>query len=184
VEQPVLLLGVGNILLQDEGLGVRAVQHLTARYDLPPQVQALDGGVKGLDLLPYLQGKAAVLVLDAVQSDAAPGTLVRLEGDAIRTALSLKMSMHQIGIQELLAVAQFQGTLPPRVVVWGMEPAALQPGLSLSSAVAAKLDALVEAAVGELREWGLTVVDQAQSDPDTGDGSSTTDHGAARRGES
>jgi hydrogenase maturation protease len=161
VPQPILLIGVGNILLQDEGLGVRAVQHLTRRFRLPPEIEAIDGGVKGLDLLPYLEGKSAVLVLDAVQTDAPPGTLVRLEGDAIRAALSLKMSMHQIGIQELLAVAQFQGTLPPRVVVWGMEPGALEPGLSLSSAVADKLDALVNAAVAELREWGVAIVEAA-----------------------
>ena len=56
VEQDVLVLGLGNILLRDEGIGVRAVERLQAEYDLPPRVRALDGGTMGLDLLPYLSG--------------------------------------------------------------------------------------------------------------------------------
>ncbi|RMF29640.1 MAG: HyaD/HybD family hydrogenase maturation endopeptidase [Chloroflexi bacterium] len=148
-------MGLGNILLRDEGLGVRALERLTARYHLPAEVQAIDGGVMGLDLLPYLEGVTDLLILDAVQTGEPPGTLVRLEGEAIPAALSLKMSMHQIGLQELLAVSRFQGHLPARIVLWGMEPASMEPGLDLSPPVAAQLDALVEAAVQELRDWGI-----------------------------
>ncbi len=155
VQRRTLILGLGNILLQDEGLGVRALERLTARYRLPAEVQAIDGGVMGLDLLPYLEGVTDLLILDAVQTGEPPGTLVRLEGEAIPAALSLKMSMHQIGLQELLAVSRFQGHLPDRIVLWGMEPASLDPGLDLSPIVAARLDALVEAAVQELQDWGI-----------------------------
>jgi len=156
MERRILVLGLGNILLQDEGLGVRAVERLTARYELPPEVQVMDGGVKGLDLLPYLEGVSHLLITDAVQTGQPAGSLVRLEGEAIPAALSLKMSMHQVGLQELLALASFQGTLPERVVLWGLEPATLDWGLELSAPVAAQIDALVDAAVGELRAWGVT----------------------------
>jgi hydrogenase maturation protease len=150
----ILVLGLGNILLTDEGLGVRAVERLAADYDLPANVEVLDGGTLGLDLLPRLEGVEALLLVDAVKAGGQPGDLVRLAGDDIQAALAVKMSVHQVGLQELLAVSAFQGTRPPRVVLWGMEPAALEWGLELSPPVAARLDALVEAISQELRAWG------------------------------
>jgi hydrogenase maturation protease len=155
MNRQILILGLGNILLQDEGLGVRAAERLAARYRLPPDVQLMDGGVMGLDLLPHLEGVSHLLITDAVQTGRPPGSLVRLEGEAIPAALSLKMSMHQVGLQELLALAGFQGTLPERVVLWGLEPASLDWGLELSAPIATQIDALVDAAVGELRAWGV-----------------------------
>jgi hydrogenase maturation protease len=157
VKRRILVLGLGNILLKDEGLGVRAVERLAARYRLPPEVQVMDGGVMGLDLLPHLEGVSHLLITDAVQIGRLPGSLVRLEGEAIPATLSLKMSMHQVGLQELLALAGFQGTLPEQVVLWGLEPASLEWGLELSAPVAAQIDALVDAAVGELRAWGVAL---------------------------
>lgn len=157
MERQILILGLGNILLQDEGLGVRAAERLAARYRLPPEVQVMDGGVMGLDLLPHLEGVTHLLITDAVQTGQPPGSLVRLEGEAIPAALSLKMSMHQVGLQELLALAGFQGTLPEQVVLWGLEPASLDWGLELSAPIAAQIDALVDAAVGELRAWGVVL---------------------------
>ena len=155
MERRILVLGLGNILLQDEGLGVRAVERMAARYRLPPDVQVMDGGVMGLDLLPYLEGISHLLITDAVQTGQPAGSLVRLEGEAIPAALQVKMSMHQVGLQELMALAGFQGTLPEQVVLWGLEPASLEWGLELSAPIAAQIDALVDAAVGELRAWGV-----------------------------
>jgi len=157
MERQILILGLGNILLQDEGLGVRAVERLATRYRLPPEVQVMDGGVMGLDLLPYLVGVSHLLITDAVQTGRPPGSLVRLEGDAIPAALSLKMSMHQVGLQELLALASFQGTLPEQVVLWGLEPGSLEWGLELSTPIAAQIDALVDAAASELHAWGVAL---------------------------
>jgi hydrogenase maturation protease len=153
----VLILGLGNILLQDEGLGVRTVEMLTTGYRLPPEVQTLDGGVMGLDLLPYFDGVTDLLILDAVQAGQSAGTLLRLEGDAIPAALSAKMSMHQVSLQELLALASFQGILPTHVVLLGLEPASLDWGLGLTPVVASRLDLLVAAAVSELQSWGLSL---------------------------
>ena len=155
MERRILVLGLGNILLQDEGLGVRAVERMAARYRLPPDVQVMDGGVMGLDLLPYLEGISHLLITDAVQTGQPAGSLVRLEGEAIPAALQVKMSMHQVGLQELMALAGFQGTLPEQVVLWGLEPASLEWGLELSAPIAAQIDALVDAAMGQLRAWGV-----------------------------
>lgn len=158
MQPAMVLLGLGNTLFGDEGLGIRALERLLERYRLPPEVAALDGGVLGLELLAHVEGATHLLVIDAVQTGRAPGTLVRLEGEDIQAVLALKLSMHQVGFQEVLAMSALRGTTPPRLVVWGMEPATLETGLDLSETVAARLDHLVEAVVGELRRWGLTPV--------------------------
>ena len=153
-----LVLGLGNIILRDEGLGVRACEQLLEQYTLPEGVDALDGGTLGLHLLPYLDGVRDLLIIDAVRAEAPPGTLIRLEGDAIPAALAHKMSMHQFGLSELLAVGRLQGILPQRMVLWGMVPTVMEPGLDLTEAVAASLTSLVEAVVSELASWGVPPV--------------------------
>ncbi len=153
----ILLLGLGNILLQDEGLGVRALERLCARYQLPTEVHPLDGGTLGLDLLPYLEQASHLLIIDAVHIGQSPAGLVRLEGEQMLPALTKKLSAHQVGLRELLAVSQLRNTLPPRLVLWGMEPAGLDWGLDLTPPVAAALDGLVTAVVQELRHWGTSV---------------------------
>ncbi len=152
-----LVLGLGNLLLQDEGLGVRALERLTAHYRLPSEVEAMDGGTMGLDLLPYLDPDMQLLILDAVEAAQPPGRLVRLEGEAIQAALSLKVSMHQVGLQELLALSELGGTRPSRIVVWGMQPASLGWGLDLSPPVTAQLDNLVCSVARELCGWGVAI---------------------------
>ena len=150
----ILVLGLGNILLRDEGLGVHAVERLAAAYYLPENVEVIDGGTLGLDLLPRLTGVDALLLVDAVKAGQPPGTLVRLAGDRIQAALAVKMSVHQVGLQELLAVSAFQGSLPPRVILLGLEPSAIEWGLELSPPIAVGMAALVAAMVQELQTWG------------------------------
>jgi hydrogenase maturation protease len=154
----ILVLGLGNIILRDEGLGVRACERLLERYTLAETVDALDGGTLGLHLLPYLDGVRDLLIIDAVRADEPPGSLVRLEGDAIPAALAHKMSMHQFGLAELLAVGSLQGSLPQRIVLWGMVPTVMEPGLDLTEPVAANLEALVDAVANELAAWGAPPV--------------------------
>jgi hydrogenase maturation protease len=157
VQPHILLMGVGNLLLQDEGLGVRALECLLAGYQLPGEVQAVDGGTMGLDLLPYLQGATDTLIIDAVETGKPAGTLARLEGDEITSALSMKVSIHQIGLQEVLAVSRLHDSAPKRLVIWGMQPDTFGWGTDLSPAVAANLACLAEAVVEELRSWGVNV---------------------------
>lgn len=152
-----LVLGLGNLILRDEGLGVQACERLLARYELPAGVDVLDGGTLGLHLLPALEGVRNLLILDAVRADEPPGALIRLEGEAIPAALAHKVSMHQFGLAELLAVGGLLGEVPRRIVLWGMVPALIEPGLELTDLVSARLDALVDAAAGELVAWGMAV---------------------------
>ncbi len=151
----VLILGLGNTLMRDEGIGVKVLHCLDAEYTWPEQVTLLDGGVMGLELLPHMEAADAVLLLDAVRTGAPSGTMVRLEGAEIPAVVALKISMHQIGLQETLAMCRFRDTTPERLVLLGVVPASLEMGLTLSPKVAAEARPLVEAAVHELAAWGI-----------------------------
>jgi hydrogenase maturation protease len=155
-----LILGVGNLLLSDEGVGLRVLERLAATYDLPEGVQTLDGGTLGLDLLYYLEGADGrpvenLLIIDAVEMGKEPGTLLRLEGDEVPAFLSVKVSPHQIGIPDMLFAAKLKNLYPRNVVLWGVQPGVLDAGLDLSPPVAACVDVLVSKAVEELARWGV-----------------------------
>lgn len=151
----ILLLGLGNLLLQDDGLGIRALELLQDRYDLPEEVDCIDGGVLGLELMAHVEGRTHLLAIDAVQTNQAAGTLVRLEGDEIPKGLTIKLSMHQVSFADILALSTLRRTLPPRLVVWGIVPSCLESGVGLSPLVANQLENLVESVMGELHQWGI-----------------------------
>lgn len=149
-----LILGVGNILLSDEGVGVHVVRRLQEVAQLPEEVQVLDGGTKGMDLLPYLEGVSRLIIVDAMETGGPPGTIVRLAGDQVPVYLSRKMSPHEIGLPDMLFAAKLQDLYPEEVVIWGVQPATTEVGLELSPPVAAKMDLLVEKVLAELgRRW-------------------------------
>ena len=149
-----LILGVGNLLLSDEGVGVRVIERIEATYELPDGVQTLDGGTLGLDLLYYLEGIENLLIVDAVEMDKTPGTLLRMEGDEVPAFLSIKMSPHQVGISDMLFAAKLKDLYPPNVVLWGIQPASFEIGLELSPVVAAQMDVMVRNVVEQLERWG------------------------------
>ena len=161
-----LVLGLGNILLGDEGLGVRVVERLLEQYEFPEGVRVMDGGTLGLDLLPYVEEASRLLVIDAVQAGKPPGTLVRLEGHEVPVFLDAsKVSPHQEGLQDLLAVAMLKGYLPEEVVFWGAQIESLGVGLELSEAVAAQVDGLGGKVLEELARWGVEAKRKAGHHP-------------------
>ena len=151
----VLVMGIGNLIMTDDGIGIRAVQLLEERYRFPAEVTVLDGGTLGLELLPKLEGVAKLLVVDAIETGKPPGTLVRLSGDDVPFALETKVSPHQMGLKDLLAVASLQGCLPGELVLLGIQPQRVAMGIELSPAVAEQLEPLVARIVKELEQWGL-----------------------------
>jgi len=153
----ILVLGLGNALMQDEGLGVHALRRLLSSYCFPEYVELLDGGTMGLALLPYVAETTDLLILDCVHAAHAPGTLVRLEGPDIHKALSLKMSIHQVGLQDLLTANSLAGTSPENIVVWGIQPGSVDWGVELTPVVEGSVDRLLQAVVQELRAWGVCV---------------------------
>ncbi|WP_088289941.1 hydrogenase maturation protease [Kineosporia sp. A_224] len=167
--EPFLVLGVGNELFTDEGLGCVAATRVAERVAAEgiEGVAVADGSTLGLGLLPALADRRCVLLLDAVLSAGSrPGDVLVLEGDDVPITRQLTMSAHQIGVSEALSAAQFAGCCPPVVVAAGIVPAVLETGYGLSPAVEASMDALVEAALVILRRWA--VGGNATSDPAAG----------------
>jgi hydrogenase maturation protease len=151
----ILVLGIGNLVMTDDGIGVRVVQLIEERYRFPGQVTVLDGGTLGLDLLPRIEAVQRLLIVDAVDTGAPPGTLVRLTGAEIPQALETRLSPHQMGLKDLLTVGPLLGHSPGETVLWGVQPESIQMALRLSASVAAQLEPMVEKVLEELAIWGV-----------------------------
>jgi|WetSurMetagenome_2_1015567.scaffolds.fasta_scaffold152636_2 hydrogenase maturation protease len=152
--KPITVLGVGNLLRTDEGVGVHAVRALEVRHreDLP-DAEFLDGGTLGLNLLPFIEEAQSLLILDAVDCGSPPGSVIELGGDSIPQYAGIKLSEHQVTLQEVLGLARIRGRFPPRVMLIGMQPADLSTGDSLSPIAAAALPEVVARAEKVLRAW-------------------------------
>ena len=155
--ETIMILALGNVLRRDEGLGVRALQRLEARYMLPESVRAIDGGTLGLELLSLVEDVTHLLVLDALLVEGPPGTLGRLANEEVPRYFGIRTSPHEVGLPDLLAVAQLRGLVPPELVVLGLRPDTIELGWELSEPIAAQIDTLVEAATLELRRWGVNL---------------------------
>lgn len=150
-----IVLGLGNTLNRDEGLGVHALSLLTGRLQLRPDVEAVDGGTLGLNLLPLVEEASHLLLLDAVDAGRAPGTVVELRKDQIPLYTGIKLSQHQATFQEVLGLANFRDRLPEHLHLVGAQPVDLSLGTALSPEITAVLPTIVERAVGVLAHWNL-----------------------------
>jgi hydrogenase maturation protease len=152
----VLVLGIGNLVMSDDGIGVKVVQQLQREYRFPEYVEILDGGTLGLDLLPKLEGIEHLIVVDAVETGQKPGTCVRLVGEELPIALETKVSPHQMGLKDLLSVAQLLGHSPGEMVLIGVQPGSIEMDTELTPELAAVLQILVDNVLDELIKIGVS----------------------------
>lgn len=162
----VLVLGVGNILMGDEGIGTRAVDLLERRYSFPGNVEILDGGTSGIELLRHIEGRDCLILIDAVKSGQVPGTVVRVEGEDVPARFRTRISPHQLGISDLLATARLTGSVPKNMVLFGIEPKDVTMKLEMSPEVEAGMVHLAEVVVEELRGIGCPVERREQDLPE------------------
>ena len=155
---PTLVVGFGNPLMTDDGIGLAALERLRERWPPPAEVELLDGGTWGLFLLPRFEDATRILLLDAIDAGQEPGTVVELSGAAIPRAWSGGLSPHQVGVRDLVALATLRGTLPVDLVAMGIQPMRVRMGTALSDVAAAALDELVDRAIGRLEGWGHAAV--------------------------
>lgn len=155
--KPVLVLGVGNILLADEGIGVRVVEAFRQRYAVPAEVEAVDGGTAGMGLIDLIAGREHLIVVDAVAAGGPAGSVVRLAGAEIVPFLRQRLSPHQLGLLDLLAYLELMETAPQSVTIIGITPADLSLSLELSPGLRAALDGLADRIAAELQGLGLAV---------------------------
>jgi len=164
---PLLILGLGNILCADDGLGVVAVHELERRYVAPAGAEVLDGGTLGLSLLPHVQDAGAVILVDAARTGDPPGSFVRLEGDDVGPAVRERLSPHQIGVEDLLQGARLLDSYPRKLVLLGLVPESIELRLGLSPALASRLDGLIESIVSEVRRLGCVFRPRGCHEADT-----------------
>jgi len=147
--KPILLIGVGNSIQMDDGIGVHAIQALR-NHSLPDEVELFDGGTAGLDLLPVLQDRHTVIVIDAVDAGMEPGTLFRFTPEDIAAKRQSYDSMHQLGLLETVKMAKLLGTAPVQTVILGVQPGVVDWGEELSQAVSDRLPRILELALEEV----------------------------------
>ena len=149
-----VVLGIGNTILTDEAAGVRAALALEQAYKVPANVQVIDGGTSGMEMIEDLSNLDFLIVIDVVKTGAAPGTLVKIAGNQIPVFFRNKLSPHQIGLPDVLASLELLDAIPKEIVVLGVEPISLELGMGMTPTVAEKVPQLVEMAVAELVSRG------------------------------
>lgn len=157
----ILVLGLGNILLMDEGVGVRAMEAFDAAWTVPDHVSVVDGGTCGMDMLDLIASHDHLIAVDAVKTGAPPATLTVLRGDAVPAYFKGKLSPHQLGLSDLLASLTLQDEAPRSVTVIGCVPMALGTGLMLSPEIEEKIPEMVALIAGELARHGVTATAHA-----------------------
>jgi len=148
----IVVIGIGNLIRSDDGLGIHALRRLVGDPKLPPGVDLIDGGTKGLELVSYAWDASRLLLLDSVDAGKSPGTLIRMNGDEL---LSLRpgKSVHQLGVVDLVSSVYMAFEKIPDIVLLGAQPASTNWGPALTGAVERVLDSLVETALELLRSW-------------------------------
>ena len=153
--RPVLVVGIGNILLQDEGVGVHVARALQEEV-LPLDVEVLDGGTSGADIIEAVADREKLIVIDAMQADAEAGAVFRMGMDELAGRDYAGFSLHELGLLETLQMAKLLGCLPREIVIFGVQPKSISPGFAMTDEVAAVLPRIVKRVVEECGKRGTT----------------------------
>ncbi len=152
-----VVLGIGNTILTDEAAGVRAIETLEQAYSVPWNVQVIDGGTSGMEMIEDLSNLDFLIVIDVVKTGAAPGTVVKIAGEDIPVFFRKKLSPHQIALPDVLASLELLDTMPKEIIVLGVEPISLELGMEMTATVAARVPQLAEMAANELVRRGYAL---------------------------
>ena len=153
---PIVLLGVGNILLTDEGFGVHVVNQLREDYVFNPPITILDGGTMGMELLTYMRGMTKLLLVDAINGGDRPGTVYEFPHEEMNTYFTEAISVHEVGMQDILRIRALQEDPLEDAVVIGVEPESLELGLDLSETTQVAVKEVKERILAVLASWNVT----------------------------
>jgi hydrogenase maturation protease len=147
--QDILILGIGNLLLKDEGVGVHVVKKLK-EMPLPANVEVLDGGTAGLDLVDFIEDRKKLIVIDAVNAGEKPGTIYRLTEENLDIKPKAITSFHEIDFLDALHMSEVMKSKPEEIVVIGIEPKDMSNGLELSPEIEERIPRIIEIVMKEL----------------------------------
>lgn len=149
----VTVLGIGNILFQDEGIGVHAVEAFRQKQSEYPHITIEDGGTEGMKLLPLIESSTHLIIVDAVASEGEAGQIICLEKEEIPRFPSARLSQHQQSFQELLAIADFRGHLPEYIYFIGVIPHTIEWGTEMTPEVESVIPVIVDMIEKRLQQW-------------------------------
>jgi len=152
----IMILGIGCVLLRDEGFGVKVIHEIDRRYEFPDNVELMDGGVLGVNLLGFISQADYLIVVDAIHNKGKPGDLYRLSGDAVPERIRAKNSLHQVDFLEALTLCNALDKVPDTVII-GVEPEDIDTcSIELTPAVRDQVDAVIDRVLAELDRLGVT----------------------------
>jgi hydrogenase maturation protease len=161
-ETNIALLGLGNLLLMDEGIGVHIVKSVEENYHFSPPISIIDGGTSGTDLLPVFETNQNILIVDAVNFEQEPAYIQLLYNDEILHQLTTKLTMHHIGLADVLSSSKLLGYEPDEICLIGIQPGVIDTGLELSDDLKANFSRIVELVLEKLNSWN---VEYQKADP-------------------
>ncbi len=152
------VLGIGNIILSDEGFGVRVVEYLQKNFTFPENVQLIDGGTLGVELTHFITGTQRLLIIDSIDGGTEGGKIFHLRGEEIKKHFAQKISAHEVGIQDVLTMLEISGKKIPHVELIGAQPFSLEAGTELTPQMSKLVPMFADKAIEILRSWGLKAI--------------------------
>ena len=153
-----VVLGIGNIILSDEGFGVRVVEYLEKNFRFPENVSLIDGGTLGVELTHFVAGTQRLLIIDSIDGGAEGGKIFHLRGDDIKKHFAQKISAHEVGIQDVLTMLELSNKKIPHVELIGAQPFNLEASTELTPQMSKLVPTFADKAIEILRSWGLKAI--------------------------
>jgi hydrogenase maturation protease len=151
----ITILGIGNLLMGDEGVGIHAMNTLQESYTFSPNINFVDGGTIGIDLIPYFEECKKMIIIDAVDSQEDPGFIVTLANEEIHYRFNTKLSLHHAGLSDVLSIIKLQEIDAPDLILFGIQPKTVEMGIELSDVVSGRMNQIISMMVKKLEEWKI-----------------------------
>lgn len=149
----ITILGIGNTLFTDEGVGIHLLPILEKEFKHDEDIEIIEGLTDGMKLLGPVEDAENLIIIDAINAGKEPGTILSLEGEEIPAYFGIKMSIHQMGFQEVLLAAKLRDRYPKRIVMFGMQPASLELGVEPTKTISEKLPELAAIVINQVNAW-------------------------------
>ena len=151
----ITVLGIGNLLMGDEGVGIHVIASMEKAYTFSPVINLIDGGTTGFDLIPYFEDCEKMIIIDAVDFQKKPGYIGTLYDEEIYYRFNTKLSLHHAGLADVLSVLKLQDIPFPDMMLIGVQPRYVKVGINLSDDIADKMDQVLDTIIRKLEEWGI-----------------------------